>query len=99
MKPGRALEVTRTDGTLEVLEVIVIVTTLGTGDDLVTEPVTCPRAVVEQLELARTVVAGSAVVVEHVDLGSTVVASILSVLEQVVSRALSLADTSVAQFQ
>ena len=99
MKPGRAPDVTRTEDALAVLEVTVIVTTLGIGDDLVTEIVACPRAVVEQLDLATAVVAGSRVVAEHVDLGSTAVASTASVLEQVVSRALSLAETSVARFQ
>lgn len=96
MTPGRALDVRRTDEALAVLEAIVTVTSLGIGDDSVTEPVTCPRAVVEQLELARAVVAGSRVVV---NLGSTAVASTASVLEQVVSKASSLADKSVVRSQ
>jgi hypothetical protein len=99
MKPGRAPDVTRTGNALAVLEVTVIVTTLGIGDDVVTETVVCPRAVVEQLELARAVVAGSGVVVEHVDFGSAAVASTASMLEQVVSKTSSLAETSVSRFQ
>jgi hypothetical protein len=93
-KPGRTISVTETEAVIS--GVVVTVTTLGMGEDLVTRPVDCSVGGLGFLVLTTDVVADSTTESEQVEETTTVTSSV-SVPEQVEARASLLTVVSVEQ--